>query len=250
MAFITTLINRLLNRADDEEYEPSDHYKTLEHLRRNHDWIDVKVTKTDKSYQSLVVKIDPENHELLIDDLYPPDDIEKIEPGDTIEITSKSRKVLVNFYTRILARELADGKGAFRVELPEEIGRNHSRQAYRVFVNNEEGLSIDIVYNESTLNDVKVINLSSEGIKLSFADDLTDQLEQDRIFEDCLIKLPSGFDIDCDIELRNVYKIRTPHPHTLAGGLLIVKQPQQRVKLEQYLAAVQRQQRRRESRII
>ncbi|MBL4826548.1 MAG: flagellar brake protein [Spongiibacteraceae bacterium] len=251
MTFINTLIHRLLNKsAEQEEFEASNHYETLQLLQRNHEWIDVSIIKTEKSYQSLVLEIDPENHELLIDDLYPSEDLEKLETGDTIEISCKSRKVLVNFYTRILKREFIDGKGAFRVELPEEIGINHGRQAYRIFVHNEAQLAIEVQYHDEYLDDVSIVNLSTEGIKLNFAAELSEQLDKDRVLEHCLIKLPSGFDIDCSIELRNIYRIRTPHPHTLAGGTLTITQPQQRVKLEQYLASVQRQQRRREARIV
>lgn len=250
MAFITALINRIFDRADNKQSEPKDHYEALEFLRKNHDWIDVTVTQTQHSYQSMVLDIDAEHHELLIDELYPATDVDKLQPGDTIEINSRSRRVQVSFYTRILAHEVIDGKEAFRVELPEEVGRNHSRQAYRVYVQNEEFLSIDVPSSDIPISDPRIINLSTEGIKLSFAEDIGEQLNKQRHLKGCLIKLPDGFDIDCDIELRNIYHIRTPHPHSLTGGVLTIKHPQQRVKLEQYLASVQRKQRRRESRVV
>ena len=249
MAFFTSLIDKLFNRSNANNKVKNDQYEKLEQLKRSHDWIEVKVTQTEHVYQSLVLDIDMDNRELVIDDLYPPDGVEKLQPGDTIEIASRARRAQVSFYTRILAREAIDGKSAFRVELPEAIGATHSRQAYRVYVNNEQHLSIDAHHDGVALADLRIINLSTEGIKLSFAEDLSAQLEKNRLLENCLIKLPTGFEVDCTIELRNIYQIRTPHPHTLAGGVMTVELPQQRVKLEQYLAAVQRKQRRRESRI-
>ncbi|MEE8060136.1 MAG: flagellar regulator YcgR PilZN domain-containing protein [Pseudomonadales bacterium] len=250
MAFLKSLINwlkpsnKVINKAD-----PDDHYQRLERLRINHDWIEVKVTKTNKSYQSLVLEIDPDNNELVIDDLYPPEKLENIEPGDTVEITSQLRHALINFYTRILARQIRDGEACYRLELPVEVGHNHSRCAYRIYVESEEGLDIEINHEGEPLLDVRIINLSAEGIKLSFADAIGSKDKNNLSFNHSIIHLPTDYDIDCHIELHKLYRMRSPHLHTLGGGKLIVENPQHRVKLQQYLAAVQRRQRRRENRL-
>ena len=251
MAFFKTLINRfkLSSTVAVNDDDADDHYQQLERLRTNHDWIEVTLTKNDKSYQSLVLDIDTENRELLIDDLYPPEKADAIEAGDTILINSKASQSLVSFYTRILARQIYDGKPCYRLELPEEVGHNHSRSAFRIYVESEAELAIDIDYQGEPLIDVRIINLSIEGLKLSFANDMTDQFQNDLSLNNCVIRLPDGEDIDCDIELRNLYRMRRPHPHTLSGGQLSINSPQHRVKLQQYLASVQRKQRRREARI-
>ncbi len=249
MAFFKSLLNRLMpssNRVD--ELDAGDHYERLERLRIQHDWIDVKLTGHDRSYQSLVLDIDLDNKELVIDDLYPPEGLDSIEPGDTVEISSQARYALIHFYTRVLARQQRDGQPCYRLELPEEVGLNHGRGAYRVYVEPENGLDIDIDLRGESLIDVRVINLSAEGVKLSFANDISDQLGDNITLKNCLMRLPGGEDIDCDITLRNIYRMRSPHTHTLGGGQLVINNPQQRIKLQQYLAAVQRKQRRRETR--
>lgn len=250
MAFLKSLINRIFSHEEPNQADPDDHYYRLERLRTNHDWIGVEVAKSGQCYQSLILEIDVDNGELIIDDLYPPEGLEDLETGDTVEVTSQSRRVLVNFYTRILAREFKDGKASYRLELPEEVGRNHSRGAFRVYVEGDDGLTLEIDYQGQVLPDVRIINLSADGLKLSFAEEMSTELENISALNNCIIRLPNGVDIDCDIQLRNIYRIRTPHPHTLAGGKLIIEQAQHRVKLQQYLASVQRVQRRRETRIV
>ena len=217
-------------------------------LRKNHDWIDVRLAKTDQQFQSLILSIDPENHELIIDELFPRESGASIAPGETVEIVSRSKRLPINFYTRILAIDQADDGQLLRLELPEEIGSNHNRGAYRVFVGNEEDLGISINLPDCDPGYVQIINLSSDGIKLNFARDISRELNNPSSLKDCIIHLPDGYDIDCELVIRNVYRITSPTVHTLAGGTISVPQPQHRAKLSQYLAAIQRKQRRRETR--
>ena len=250
MAFLQSLIDRFLNRKNREEQPSADHYEMLERLRKNHDWIDVHVATLDKSFQSLILAIDVDNHELLIDELFPAEDLDTIKPGDTVSITSRSRRILVNFFTRILAREQQDGNTVYRLELPEEIGRNHNRGAYRIYVGGEENLRFSMGLEREELLAPRIINLSADGIKVSFEEDISSQLKTQSFYGNCIIHLPSAIDVDCEFEVRNVYQMHTPHLHSLAGGTIRIPNPQQRAKLNQYLASVQRKQRRRELRIV
>ncbi|MGK0498995.1 MAG: c-di-GMP-binding flagellar brake protein YcgR [Oceanicoccus sp.] len=250
MAFIKSLISKVLAANKEGDNTETDHYASLEQLRINHEWIDVRVNKTSQSYQSMVLNIDIEANELLIDQLYPPQDINQLGSGDMVEIHSQSKRNPVSFYTRILAREDKQGEAAWRLELPEEIGINQSRSAFRVYVEQEQDLAIDIFIADQPLYRVNIINLSAEGIKLSFSAQDGQRLENFQTLEDCIIRLPDGFDVDCRIDLRVLYSIRAPVPHFMAGGKVEVKQPQQRIKLQQYLASTQRRQRRREMRSI
>ncbi|MEH6557078.1 MAG: flagellar regulator YcgR PilZN domain-containing protein [Oceanicoccus sp.] len=249
MAFLKTLINRIFSGTNKDTSNQVDHYSSLEKLRVSHEWLDVKVTKTNHSYQSLVLEIDIENNELLIDELFPPEHLDDVQSGDTVQIITRSKRQPVDFYTRILSREFSNGTTSWRLELPTEIGANHNRNAFRVYVEGEPGLEIEIYQNDQALADVRIINLSMDGLKLSFNNETRQLLDDFQILEDCLIRLPNDSDIDCSIELRNLYDIRTPYPHLLGGGKLVIADPQQRVKLQQFLASIQRKQRRRESRV-
>ncbi|ARN76001.1 flagellar brake protein [Oceanicoccus sagamiensis] len=249
MTFIQSIIKKILPNSEQENTGTEDHYLQLERLRIDHDWITAKVTKNGEVYQSLILQVDIEHNELLIDELYPPDKLDHIEPGDTVEIYSQNTSKPVNFYSRILARETEGDEARWRLELPAEVGRNQSRSAYRVYVESEQDLEIELYSDNEPMLDVRIINISAEGIKLSFAEEIKDLIKDGQEFTDCIIRLPTGFDIDCDIVLRNLYSIRTPLPHILGGGKLTIANPQHRVKLQQYLASVQRQQRRRETRI-
>lgn len=249
MSILKSVLGFLFPRLGaGKEQVPDDHFERLTYLLNHHEWIDVNVCKTEQNYQSLILAIDPDQKELLIDDLYPRESREPLETGDRLEITCRARRAPINFFTRLLAEEMRDGETAYRLELPEEIGLSHSRGSYRVYVENEVGLNIDIRIDQQTIPAVRIINLSTDGIKLSFPQESQKQLSETPLLSDCLIKLPTDNYVDCEIELRNLYTIRSPFQHILAGGKMQIANPQQRVKLQQYLAAVQRKQRRRETR--
>lgn len=248
MRLIKSLFNSAFSKASKSVEADTDHYQSLEALRAQHEWIEVKFIRTGQRYQSLILNIDMDNGELLIDELYPPENLNTIEAGDRVEISSQSRVKPVNFFTRILSRQFNAGEGSWLLELPDEIGRNINRSTFRIYVENEQQLDIEMYTPDGeALPRVRVINLSAEGIKLAFSLESEPQLNKQHFFEHCLLRLPTGVDIDCAIDLRSVYSIHTPKPHILGGGKLIIGNPQHAVKLQQYLAAIQRRQRRGES---
>lgn len=248
MASLKSLLARLRG-APPKTKKDEDNYSQLELLQRRHSFIEVKFPRIEQSFQSMILELHADDGFLIVDEFYPAQGREKLLEGDEAEIVSQVPGIKIAFFSKLLLREVTEGLPVYRMELPEEIGSTVRRRAYRVYVEREQNLSIDVGTNEEAVGSPRIVNLSADGIKLSFPDNVSKQLEKNRLLENCLIRLPTGFDIDATIELRNIYTIRTPTLHTLAGGVLTVPMPSQRTKLGQYLAAVQRKQRRRESRM-
>jgi c-di-GMP-binding flagellar brake protein YcgR len=248
MALLKSLLARLRGSSAKSARE-SDNYSQLELLQKRHSFIEVKFPRIEQSFQSMILELHADDGFLVIDELYPAEGRQQLLEGDEAEITAQVPGVKVAFFSKLLLREIAEGLPVYRMELPEEIGSTVRRRAFRVYVERESDLSIDLGSTGDSRFDAHIINLSADGIKLSLRGNVTKQLERNRLLENCLIRLPTGIDIDASIELRNIYTIRTPVLHTLTGGMLNVPIPSQRTKLNQYLAAVQRKQRRRESRM-
>lgn len=249
MAPLKNLLNRLLPRSGSKGKNPADNYSQLELLQRRHSFIEVKFPRVELSFQSMILELHPDDSYLLIDELYPPEGRQQLLEGDDAEINAQASGIKVSFFSKLLAREIIDGVPAYRMELPEEIGSTLRRRAYRIYVERESGLVLDMRDRNDQPLDINIVNLSTEGLKLSLRGNVSKDLEKNRLIEHCVIRLPSGADIDCSIEIRNIYVIRTPSLHTLAGASLTISMPSQRTKLNQYLAAVQRKQRRREARL-
>jgi c-di-GMP-binding flagellar brake protein YcgR len=248
MPLIKSLLARLRGKPKKAKKE-TDSYAQLELLQQRHSFIEVKFPRIEQSFQSMILELHADESFLIIDELFPTEGREKLLEGDDAEISAQGPGVKVAFFSRLLARDGSEGTPVYRMELPEEIGSTVHRRAYRVYVERETNLSIDIGAMSEAIGSPQIINLSSDGIKLSFDGNVSKQIEKNRVIENCMIRLPNGIDIDGTIEIRNIYTIRTPTLHVLAGGSLTIAIPSQRTKLSQYLAAVQRKQRRRESRL-
>jgi c-di-GMP-binding flagellar brake protein YcgR len=249
MALLKKILVRLGLKSAQNHDDKSDNYSQLELLQRRHSFIEVKFPRIEKSFQSMILELHPDDSYLLVDELYPDAGRDELMEGDAAEISAQAPGIKVSFFSKLLARESIEGTPAYRMELPEEIGSTLRRRAYRVYVEREPGLAIDIRDEEGQPIDAHVVNLSGDGIKLSLRGNVSKLLEKNRALEKCVIKLPNHIDIDCSIDIRNIYVIRTPSLHTLAGASMSVPMPSHRTKLGQYLAAVQRKQRRREARL-
>jgi len=248
MSLFKSLLKRWLTRADDDDNGRADRYQLLEQLQRRHSFIEVKFPRLERSFQSMILELRPEQSVLVIDELYPPEGREKLLEGDIAEISGRARGLTVNFFSRLLLRESVENVPTYHFELPDDIGASYRRHAFRVYVEPESDLTIDIRDTEGNPFEAHVINLSADGIKLSLRGDHIQTIEREKLFKHCLIRLPDEADIECEIQFHNVYLMRSPTVHSLAGGSIKIATATQRTRLDQYLAAVQRRQRRRESR--
>lgn len=249
MALLKSLLNRLLHTPEDPKAGGDDRYRQLELLQRRHSFLDVHFPRIERHFQSLILELHPDEGYLLIDELFPADGRQLLLEGDIAEINARSSGGAVAFFSRLLLKETGDGVPAYRMELPEEIGGSYRRHAFRVYVERENDLQLDLRDGAGNPLPARIVNLSADGIKVSVDGDAVRLLEHHHQFDNALIRLPDDVDIECQIDFRNIYLMRTPHQHTIAGGKLDIALAPQRNKLSQYLAAIQRKQRRRESRL-
>jgi c-di-GMP-binding flagellar brake protein YcgR len=224
------------------------HYIRLKQLCQNHQPIQIKLKNNNELYQSLLLSVDDKKYELLIDDLFPAPQPRDLRTGDTIEFISQTHGQEIKFFTRVIQRCKSKGKISYRIELPKELGHNHNRRSYRVYVDADRDLRIHLGSRGFDFGKVTISNLSINGIKLYFDKDVQDELNQGSFFDQAVIHLPTGYNIDCNIEIKNCYLIRSGHTRSVAGGSIRIPNPQHKKKLQQYLATIQRQHRRRENR--
>ena len=226
------------------------HYIRLKQLCQNHQPIHIKVKHHHDLFQSLLLQVDESKHELLIDEPFPKQAESELKPKQTVEFISQTAGQQIQFYTRVKRRIKIRNKISYVLELPREIGHNHNRRSFRVYVDTERELTIRLKTDDPDFMGARISNLSINGIKLHFSKNVHDKLSKGIFFDNTLIHLPNGYNIDCNIEIKNYYLLRTGHTRSVAGGSITIPNPQHKKKLQQYLATVQRQQRRRENRVI
>jgi hypothetical protein len=93
----------------------------LQQLVETRTFVDVKFPlKSHHNFQSLILKVNPSERYLLIDELFPTSRALMVSSGDLVEITSRSRGMPVKFKTTVQSVGIddVDGMPAYRLALP------------------------------------------------------------------------------------------------------------------------------------
>lgn len=251
------MLRKWLNRrrgAAAVEDATDDRYSALEYLARSHSFVEVNFHRTGRSYQSMILALRAELGEIVLDELFPDEGTLELQRGDLAEVVQRGNgpdgeeQPPLRFMTRLLGREELHGAPAYRMELPANIDGSGPRRAYRVYVENETDLALEMAFENASPLLCRIVNLSIEGLKIDIEGDHSKELRHQRLLRGCRLQLPDGSDIECDLDVRNVACLQKPAPHTLVGAALKIPSAPQRVRLNRYLASIQRKQRRREMR--
>jgi c-di-GMP-binding flagellar brake protein YcgR len=220
----------------------------LQQLAQARTFVDVRFPeRTNQSYQSLILKVNAEEKYLLIDEFFPGSENALVSPGDEVEITSQRKGMPVRFGTIVqsICLEEEDGMPAYKLKIPDNIEANQRRRHFRVQIDPESGIKVRIPDNEGTTGLLcTVYDLSHAGIGFSAGGNITGILQESPILIGAKLNLPDGTPIECDIEVKSFDFRRHPYRHTTVGGKLSGIPATMQKKLDQYLASMQRLQRK------
>lgn len=223
----------------------------LQQLVEERSFVDVRFPgKGGNAYQSLIIKVDPLERYVLIDELFPAHGALFITPGDEVEVTSVRKGIPVRFTSWVKAVSLdeADGYPAYRLALPEAVEAKQRRTYFRVHIDSEAGVKLKIRGPERERLLCTVQDLSFGGVGFTCQGNLTDALRANNQLGNSILSIPGVPDISCDLEARSFEFRRKPYRHTLVGSRFVALTGASEKHLEQYLTLLQRQQRRESSR--
>lgn len=219
----------------------------LQQLVEERSFVDVRFPgRSDTTYQSLILKIDPLERYVLIDELFPAHGAFFITPGEEVEVTSIRRGIPVRFnsWIRSVSLDEADGYPAYKLALPESVEAKQRRMSFRVNVPAEAGLKLRIRGPDGARLLCTVHDLSMGGLGFTCQGNLGDMLRANNQLKGCLLTLPDMPEISCDLEVRKFEFRKAPYRHTMMGtrfdGLGVAGQRQ----VEQCISTLQRLARR------
>lgn len=246
------LFNRQPPEATPEENAeaPANFEQTVIRLRQlveERCFVDVRFPgRLEGVYQSLILKIDPVEGYVLIDELFPSQAQFLVAPGDEVEITSIRRGMPVRFTTWIKAISIDEGDGlpAYRLALPDVVEANQRRAHFRLALDSDSRVRLRLRGPENERMLCTVLNLSQAGISFEGAGNLTEWLRQEPQLRQCTLLIPSLPEISCELVARSFEFRKQPTRHTLVGARIEALSPLAERQLEQFLTLAQRRQRR------
>jgi c-di-GMP-binding flagellar brake protein YcgR len=219
----------------------------LQQLVEERSFVEVRFPgRSDSAYQSLILKVDPLERYLLIDELFPAHGAFFVTPGDEVEVTSVRRGIPVRFSSWIKAISLdeADGYPAYRLALPDSVEAKQRRKTFRVTVDVETGLKLRIRGPDGERQLCTVQDLSLGGLGFSCQGNLGEMLRANNQLKNSVLSIPGLPDISCDLEVRKFEFRRAPYRHTVVGSRFEGLGSAGEKQVEQFLVMLQRQTRR------
>ncbi len=256
---IRRILSGLLNRKPPEPIpgngaeEPDNFEQTvirLQQLVEERSFVDVRFpSRFDGTYQSLILKVDPVERYVLIDELFPAHGQFLITPGDEVEITSLRRGLPVRFTTWVKAISLDEGDGlpAYRLALPDVVEAKQRRAHFRLMLSSDSGVRLRLRGPEGDRLLCTVLDLSQSGLSFDCTGNLTEMLRQKPQLHQCVLLIPSLPEISCDLEARSFEFRKRPTRHTLVRARIDVLTTGSARQIEQFLALAQRRQRREDT---
>ena len=204
--------------AEDSAIKPETLMR-LQELGLKHTFVNVRfINRIDCSFQSLILKVDPDSQSLLIDEFFPMHADIAIIPGENIEIMSTGKGLPIRFVSVVGSIEMLDGSPAYRIALPKKIMANQRREYFRVAVHNDMSTRLRINLSGGDMAMCRIINLSSSGVSFSVDKNISERLASNRNLKDAKFTLPDGDMLSCNLEVKSYEYRKPPHRCTVIGA--------------------------------
>jgi c-di-GMP-binding flagellar brake protein YcgR len=213
-------------------------YLQLFELQRNHVLIDVHVAGIEARYQSIILGVNPEQREIIIDDLFPQGFYGL--KGQPLKITIRQNAGRrLAFETLIISRG-QDGEVPFyTLAMPEALNGDQRRAAYRLNVGNSHVIDTLFVGPDQAERLGRLMDVSADGIRIELAGSDAEEFEVGHQLSDLRFDF-EGVIVDCGLELFNVLPAPEGRRRVQLGGRFVdISRDTQRM-LERSIMQIQR----------
>ncbi len=211
----------------------------LTKLYKNHTLLSITVGKSNKVFGSVVLEVNMEKAYLVLDELYPRDEVRSSLLDQTISIETQIDRILLRFSSTIKAISEKDGAEYYKVKIPKYLYHHQRREYYRVPIS----ITNPLLANLSTENDVllhaELRDLSLGGLSARLKSPPSEQLVIGDEIPTCIIQMPNGKKIVSPIEIVRIEETK-PLKNTRIGARFIDLNNGDRRELSQAIAKLDR----------
>jgi c-di-GMP-binding flagellar brake protein YcgR len=127
--------------------------------------IDVSVAGEDRSYQSVILRVDIASGTMLIDELFPAGFVGLANQALTVKIRRMDGS-RVSFPTRIIERSRAGEVDNYRIALPANVDYKQRREVFRLDVSQDASARSEFCTADHQFCSAQVLDLSATGVRL------------------------------------------------------------------------------------
>lgn len=214
-----------------------DEYQALVELQHQRQLLEVKITGSSRSYQSMIMAIDLERGFLWLDDLFPQQLI--LDAGDELCIRHHRHTEELVIRAPIIALGSTYGTSGIAVELPNFAYYQPRRRFPRYTIGHQSPLSVKIrpIGQEPSFGTLQDISVG--GMRLMVAGNLLPYLRHGAIMPLCEVNLSDDLQLRCKARICAFRMGRSPYRHTQISIEFIELEEDKRTALGRFLRAQQ-----------
>lgn len=189
-----------------------DEYQALWELKKQRQLLEVKITGTSRSYQSMIMAIDLERGLLWLDDLFPQQLI--LDAGDELCIRHHRNTEELVISAPIVALGSSYGTSGIAIELPNFAYYQPRRRFPRYTIGHQSPLSVKIrpIGQEPSFGTLQDISVG--GMRMMVAGNLLPHLRHGAVMPLCEVNLSEELQIRCRARICAFRMGRSPYRHT------------------------------------
>ncbi len=223
---------------------PSHILGILRRLQTNHALVSIQHGGDACFYPTIILDIQSDEHTLLIDATENADWHSQLSAGAVFHMLGRLSgiKIQCEVTFKELIRESISS--SYRVMMPQQLLYKQRRRHFRAVIENNTSLSINLPLSMKQHIKGQVVDISVSGIctRVDFSEAAS--LASEQAIRHARIALPDKQMLTCDLTLRSI-RHYPEKGFSLLGGEFNQIQPQQQHHIERLVAALDRDQRRR-----
>jgi len=202
--------------------------------------LSVNLPGSKELYNSAIIEVHAQQGYLVVDELNPRSGHALLLKAGKMNIQTQLHGVDIRFDGLLESSDESDGAALYRVVFPSTLDYHQQRAFYRAKVSMARPIEVtlDRIKGETLsgfLNDISV-----GGIGIRFTTALPASLIRGERIPKCQIKLPTGEEIYCKLEIRFI-STAIEGGHRLLGARFIQLTPSQEAAVARYVAALDRE---------
>jgi c-di-GMP-binding flagellar brake protein YcgR len=182
----------------------------LSKLSKNHTLLSLTVGDSSISFGSMILKVNPEKRYLVLDELYPRNELRKSLLNNKLSIETQLEGIEIHFSVKVEAIAERDEIEYYKVSYPKLIYHYQRRSSFRVNL----GISDSVPLALSTMDDVllhaELRDISLGGLNARINSPRANVLAVGDEIPVCIIQTPDGKKILSSMEIARIDEGATP----------------------------------------
>lgn len=180
--------------------DPAQIVTLLRRASEARDLLTVILPDSPRRYNSAILKVDPEQGVVLLDELNPPEGHERLVAARRLRASCHIRGIELSFQATVSEVGGDAGIAFYRIPLPQELHYHQRRANYRVQVGRGLAIPVYLTLGTDDALEGQLSDLSAGGLSMRL--ETGRSLNRGQRVEQCTIPLPKGDQIRSALEIR------------------------------------------------